>query len=215
MNSKIDWKNVIKKEARGVNNEDFGEVQDVSNGYIFVQRGIINKEKFFIPEDKAESFEGDILRFSVSKEFVSNNYQQDSCPEYSTQSEDNSTTMMHPQKVAILVIEEKLDITKKAKGSHVSRVKEWGEERRTVKVPVVYEKISLEKRPTAGEQTKTSHKPITTRQRVEITLKHQEMELTKNPYAREEIMIQKKPLTKTRPVTKEERIEKLDSRSME
>ena len=25
----IDWNDVIKKEARGINNEDFGEIQDI------------------------------------------------------------------------------------------------------------------------------------------------------------------------------------------
>ena len=68
MSSTINWNDVIKKEARGLNDEDFGEVQDVSNGYVLVQKGIINKEKFFIPQEKVDSFDGDILRFGISKE---------------------------------------------------------------------------------------------------------------------------------------------------
>ena len=48
----IDWNDTIKKEAEGINGEDFGEVQDVSNGFVLVQRGIINKEKFLIPQEK-------------------------------------------------------------------------------------------------------------------------------------------------------------------
>lgn len=43
MSSSIDWNDVIKKEARGSNEEDLGEVQELSNGYVLVQRGIINK----------------------------------------------------------------------------------------------------------------------------------------------------------------------------
>lgn len=65
MSSNIDWNDVIKKESRGINNEDFGEVQQVSDGYVFVQKGMINKERFFIPQDKVESYDGDILRFRV------------------------------------------------------------------------------------------------------------------------------------------------------
>ena len=38
MSSTINWNDVIKKEARGLNDEDFGEVQDVSNGYVLVQK---------------------------------------------------------------------------------------------------------------------------------------------------------------------------------
>jgi hypothetical protein len=49
----IDWNDVIKKEARGGSgDEDLGEVQEVSQDYILVQRGMINKEKFYIPKDQ-------------------------------------------------------------------------------------------------------------------------------------------------------------------
>ena len=39
MSSNIDWSDTIKKEAEGINGEDFGEVQEVSNGSVLVQRG--------------------------------------------------------------------------------------------------------------------------------------------------------------------------------
>jgi hypothetical protein len=41
----IDWDDVIKKEARGINDEDLGEVQEVGDTYVLVQKGLINKEK--------------------------------------------------------------------------------------------------------------------------------------------------------------------------
>ena len=42
--SSIDWKDVIKKKARGINDEDFGEVQEVKDNYVLVQKGIIKKK---------------------------------------------------------------------------------------------------------------------------------------------------------------------------
>jgi hypothetical protein len=60
----IDWNYVIGKEARSANDEDLGEVQEIDGNYIFVQRGIISKEKFYIPVDMVESFDGNVLRFS-------------------------------------------------------------------------------------------------------------------------------------------------------
>lgn len=204
MNSKIDWNNVIKKEARGSNDEDLGEVQEVLNGYVFVQRGFINKEKFFIPQDKVESFDGNILRFNISKEVISNNYQRDTYPESSAQSEnDKTSTMVEPEKVTIPVTEEKLDITKRAEGSHTSHVKESKKETRTVEVPIVHEEISIERGPPKGDQKISSQKPISSRQEIEIPLKQEEIEVSKNPYVREEIVIKKKPLTETRQLTEE------------
>ena len=73
MGSDIDWNDVIKKEARGNNDEDFGEVQDIQDNYVLVQRGTINKEeKFYIPKDRAESFDGIILKFKFSEQELSN-----------------------------------------------------------------------------------------------------------------------------------------------
>jgi hypothetical protein len=36
--STIDWSDVIKKEARGSNDEDLGEVQEVGDNYVLVER---------------------------------------------------------------------------------------------------------------------------------------------------------------------------------
>jgi hypothetical protein len=42
--SSINWNDVVNKEARSSNDEDLGEVQEVDENYIFVQRGIISKD---------------------------------------------------------------------------------------------------------------------------------------------------------------------------
>ena len=40
----IEWDDIIKKEARGINDEVFGEVKDIQGNYVLVQKGMINKE---------------------------------------------------------------------------------------------------------------------------------------------------------------------------
>ena len=52
--SHIDWNDVIKKEARGINDEDLGEVKEVGDTYVLVQKGVINKEKFYVPQNEVE-----------------------------------------------------------------------------------------------------------------------------------------------------------------
>lgn len=54
-----------KNEARGLNVADFGEVRDVLNGNVIVERGLVEKEKFRIPQDKVESYDGDVVKFNV------------------------------------------------------------------------------------------------------------------------------------------------------
>ena len=93
----IDWNDVIKKEVRGTNDEDFGEVQDLQGNYVLVQKGLINKEKFYIPKDRAESYDGDVLRFRISEQDL-NQYQHeppsiwdsDSTPETTTNERDTN-----------------------------------------------------------------------------------------------------------------------------
>jgi hypothetical protein len=76
MRTEIDWNDVIKKEAKGDNDFDLGEVQEVSNGLILVQRGIGNKEIFSIPQYKVESYDGKVLKFAISEDEALNKYKK-------------------------------------------------------------------------------------------------------------------------------------------
>ena len=92
MGSKINWNDVIKKEARGNNYEELGKVQEVKDNYVIVQRETINKEKFYIPKDEAESYDGDILKFKFSEQELSK-YQD----EPSFQDAEINTTKMEEE----------------------------------------------------------------------------------------------------------------------
>jgi hypothetical protein len=96
MNSNIDWNDVIKKEARGLNNADLGEVQSVSNGFVLTQRGLVDLELFSIPQEKVESYDGSILRFSVSEDEALNKYQGKST-ETLSQAEESTTSTFYEQ----------------------------------------------------------------------------------------------------------------------
>jgi hypothetical protein len=81
MGSRINWNEVVKKEAKGKNDEDLGEVQEVKDNYVLVQRGIIKKEIFYIPKDQAESYDGSILKFKFSEQELGNYQDELSCQE--------------------------------------------------------------------------------------------------------------------------------------
>lgn len=63
----IDWNGTIKKEARGVDNYDLGEVQDVGATYIHTQKGVATKQHFYIPKYLVEGYDGSTLWFKVSE----------------------------------------------------------------------------------------------------------------------------------------------------
>lgn len=60
--------NIIKREAKGFENTDFGEVQEVSREYIITQKGTLNKEKFYIPKNLVDRFDGTTVYFKLTEE---------------------------------------------------------------------------------------------------------------------------------------------------
>ena len=60
---------IVKKEARGLGEDtDFGEVQEVDVEYIVTQKGILDKDKYYIPKNLVDRFEDGIVYFSVTNE---------------------------------------------------------------------------------------------------------------------------------------------------
>src|SRR4029079_19080222 len=76
----INWPFVVKKEARGIDNANFGEVQEIVLHYILTEKGIINKEKFYLPTELVEGFDGEILRFNISESDADDKFKRDSPP---------------------------------------------------------------------------------------------------------------------------------------
>ncbi|HEU5120814.1 MAG TPA: hypothetical protein VFT71_07475 [Candidatus Nitrosocosmicus sp.] len=76
MSNNTNWTDVIKKEARGLSDFDLGEVQEVSNGLILTQKGIVNKEIFSFPITVVESFDGNVLRLQVSEDDALNKFKK-------------------------------------------------------------------------------------------------------------------------------------------
>ncbi len=66
MSLNINWDDVIKKEARGVN--DLGEVHAVKADTVITKKGVLDKDKFYLPKNLVEAYDGHKLRFRVTKE---------------------------------------------------------------------------------------------------------------------------------------------------
>jgi hypothetical protein len=64
----IDLTDAIKKEARGINDADFGEVQEVRQDSVITKAGVVDKEVYSIPKNLVEKYDGHNLWFRVTKE---------------------------------------------------------------------------------------------------------------------------------------------------
>ena len=70
----VDFTDVIKKEARGINDADLGEVQEVRQDSVITKSGVVDKEVYSIPKNLVEKYDGHNLWFRVTKEEAENLY---------------------------------------------------------------------------------------------------------------------------------------------
>ena len=209
----IDWNDVIKKEARGNNDEDFGEVQDIQGNYVLVQKGMIDKEKFYIPKDQAESYDGDVLRFRISQEDL-DQYQHEPPSIWDSDSAQETTTYERDTtEERIPLSEEKLDVSKKSQENQARVTKKPVTESKTVEVPLTREEVSIERRPASGQTEAKS--PIQSEEEITIPLKREEAQVSKKPYVKEEAVIKKKAYKDTKEITEDLTSEELDTSNVE
>jgi uncharacterized protein (TIGR02271 family) len=199
MNSDINWNDVIKKEARGINNEDFGEVQDIQGQFVLVQKGIVNKEKFYIPKDLVESYDGYVLRFRFSDQELSQYYEDPLAIRDSNSMQETAHEREANEEHVTLTTEERLDISKKSQENQATITKKPVTETKTVEVSLTREKISIERRPPSGQIQAQS--PIQSQEDIKIPLKREEVKVTKKPYVKEEVIIKKKAFTDSKEIT--------------
>jgi uncharacterized protein (TIGR02271 family) len=201
--SNIDWNDVIKKEARGSGDEDLGEVQEVGSNYVLVQKGLLNKEKFYIPKDKVESYDGDKLRFRITEAEVQSKYMGDSPPSSLTSRTQSTADRTKVEETTVPVTEERLGVSKSQFTKEATITKTPVTETETVEVPVTHEEISVERRPVSGTSTSSAaaDRPVESEQEIRVPLKQEQVQVTKQPYVKEEVAVKKKPVTETKTVS--------------
>ena len=164
----IPWNEIIKKEARGIDDADFGEIQSVDSEYVLTQKGIIDKEFFSLPKNLAQGYDGDIVWFKVTEEEARNSYMQsqneildqgdsssNNIETYNT--DDNSLSdIKKEEKEVIPLMAEKLDITKTEVTDEVIITKEPVKDTKTEQIPVMHEELTIEIRPVTEDQSSLS-----------------------------------------------------------
>jgi hypothetical protein len=63
----INWDIVVGKKARGLDNADLGEVQEVLHGIVVTNKGLGDRNRFYFPQTLVDKFDGDILLFKLSR----------------------------------------------------------------------------------------------------------------------------------------------------
>jgi stress response protein YsnF len=231
-----DWNEVIKKEARGLNDADLGEVQEVNENYVLTQKGTISKEKFYIPKSIPHGYNGRILLFNITEGEAKEKFIIDTSSSSAEGGGEGSKvkTRGDPES-SIPVIEERLEVSKKESVVEAKVIKKPVKETKTVEVELTHEELIIEKRsvaeadkttitspssptPTATTTTtpptSSSSQEITqSKTEINIPLKREDVVVSKKPYIKEEIVIKKKPVTDTKTITEQVTSEEVSVRN--
>src|SRR5215212_1671078 len=210
-----DWNEVIKKEARGRNDADLGEVLEVRDDIVVTERGTLNKEKFYLPKSIPHGFNGHTLLFDISEEEAKERFRNESALTQGT--EIQSTTFAAPPDIErpIPVIEEKLELTKKETIEEAKVIKKPKIEFKTVGVELTHEELIIEKRPIEDNTTPSSPTPeiVQSKTEISIPLKRVDIIVSKKPHVKEEIVIKKVPVSETKKISEKLISEKFSIRN--
>ena len=217
------WNEIIKKEARGIDDADFGEIQSVDPEYVITQKGIIDKEIFSFPTNLVQDYDGNRVLFKVTEEEARNSYMQSqNKDDYGRGIETEITTNgeslsnITENEEVIPLKSEELDINKRVVEDEKVITKKPVKETKTLEVELNREEIeSIEKRPPSDESEGEAQNPIQTPQEIKIPLRREEAEVTKKPYVKEEVVIKKKIVTDKKEITDEITSEELDTSNVD
>jgi uncharacterized protein (TIGR02271 family) len=222
------WKETIKKEARGIDDADFGEIQSVDPEYVITQKGIIDKEFFSFPVNLVQDYDGNRVLFKVTEEEARNSYMQSQNvdldrddfsnseieTETSTTNDYDSLSNTKEKEEVIPLMSEKLDVNKREFVDETVVTKKPVKETKTIEVQLIREEIeSIDRRPPSG--VTEAQNPVESPEQIKIPLKREEPEVTKKPYVKEEVVVKKKAVTDKKEITEDINSEELDTSNVD
>jgi uncharacterized protein (TIGR02271 family) len=217
----IDWNSVIKKEAIGIGGIDIGQVQEVNNDYITIQKGLVDRKEYNISKSLVEDFDGIVLRFKVNEFDLSRFEKKISEPLSSEKGVDDDALLKQLSSFAhketsttetttVPLMAETLKVKKRMMEDSISISKEPISDTKTVEIELMREIITIERRPLAYNDNVSSNDlstiesgPVESNTELSIPLKREEPVITKKPYVKKEVIIKKKPITETKTITEE------------
>jgi hypothetical protein len=76
-----DWINLIDESVHTSDDNDIGDVDAVSRNFIVVKRGFVNIHYYYIPINKVEGWDGNVLWLKITEQEVKEKYERNTVPE--------------------------------------------------------------------------------------------------------------------------------------
>jgi hypothetical protein len=71
---------MVKKEARGINDFNLGEVHEVGTNYIVTEKGTLSRKYYYIPKYLVRGYDGHNLLFNVTETQAETEFKRDKAP---------------------------------------------------------------------------------------------------------------------------------------
>ena len=125
----INWNDIIKQDTRSLDDEYLGKVKGLYEPFIVIERGKINKEKFYIPKPFIKKYYAGALYFSITEQEARDTYRRKSPP-----TEDEIKQMETITENRIIASRSNIEVTKQeVDGEEEHRVFPEIEERKMMK----------------------------------------------------------------------------------
>jgi hypothetical protein len=131
-NTTINWNDIIKHDARSIDDADLGKVQGLYEPFVVTEKGTINKEKFYIPKSLFEKYDGEVLYFNITEREA-----KDTCMRNTAPSEDETKQIVQT-------------VTRKSVAVAPSKAESKSEEKRIVAAKGKNRNQQLKKIPTTS-----------------------------------------------------------------
>ena len=214
----LNWNEIIKKEARSLDDVNLGKVQEINETSFIIEKGTKNREKFYIPRSIPHAYNGSVILLDITEDEAKKQFMTDtSMPTPSTE-ESKALPREENGETIIPLTEERLEVSKKETMEEATLTKESVKETKTVEVQLTHEELIIEKRKPSSSRgnttTEEEQKQIQSKTEITIPLKKEEVVITKKPYVKEEIVIKKKQVTETKTVSEDLISEKVSDRGI-
>ena len=155
----INLDGVIKKEVIGIDGLDLGKVIEIGNTFVVTQRGLIDKKKYHLPVSSIESFDGEILKLKINESDLKS-YEQMEDNLFEGYSSFKASDMSQEVQTIIPLIDENLEVTKKTIEENMQIIKEPIKETNKVEIELIYDKLTITKRPFKENTVRKKDEPI-------------------------------------------------------
>ncbi len=75
--SALKWSDLLNESVHTSDDQDIGDIEAVNREFVVVKRGFVNVHRYFVPAEKIDGWDGNVLWLKITEEEVKRKYQKD------------------------------------------------------------------------------------------------------------------------------------------